>query len=374
MSCYETLVQTLSEERRFGEKKTDLSVPLALAEKLGHPEKKFPSVHIAGTNGKGTVALKMAAVLEENGYRVGLFTSPHLITFRERIQINRSMISEKEVVKRLEKIMSLAPNGKFFELTTLLAFDYFADEEVDIAIVEAGLGGRLDATNILSPLLSIITTVQEDHIPILGETLDDIAREKGGIIKENTPVIVGKSALREPIETIAKKKNAPLIVCPDRPLIIAKKGLKHLPFLIETTDALALRPPCRYEKRGEVILDVAHNPSALKHLFSKIENEYPGRKRHVLFSLSKGKDLEGCLNAVRASADHLGFLPKCHPRLLSLQSIYEGEVESIEEAFALAKQEGALLIVTGSFYMMETVIRFLESRKPPLLASSRFQH
>ena len=282
MSRYKELIDYLFSLNRCKQLKTSLLDPLSLAEKLGHPERKFPSVHIAGTNGKGTVAFKIATVLQENGYRVGFFTSPHLFTYCERIQINGKMISEEEVVSGLEKILSLVEDPKFFEITTLLAFDYFAENEVDIAIIEAGLGGRLDATNIVTPILSIITSVEMDHASILGETLEEIAEEKSGIIKKGIPVVIGVNA---EYEAILKKGN-PLYIAGKNSRSIARKALKLLPFDTEETEGLTKNPPCRYEKHGDIILDVAHNPSAFIRLFETVKREYPRRKIHVLLGMS----------------------------------------------------------------------------------------
>jgi dihydrofolate synthase/folylpolyglutamate synthase len=187
-----------------------------LATVAGHPETKLKAIHIAGTNGKGSVAHLLSSYFQELGYKTGLFTSPHLIDFRERIKINGEMISEQKVVdffdKYNEDISKISPS--FFEMTTILAFDYFATENVDIAIVEVGLGGRLDATNILAPILSVITNISLDHTKLLGNTLQQIAYEKAGIIKENIPVVIGEYHPNTfPVfEQMAKQKNAPLFL------------------------------------------------------------------------------------------------------------------------------------------------------------------
>jgi len=166
----------------------------ALSDLLHHPEKKFKSIHIAGTNGKGSVSNMLASVFQEAGYKTGLFTSPHLKDFRERIRINGKMIGEGKVIAFIEEhrlsFETIKPS--FFEWTTGLAFSFFADEEVDIAIIETGLGGRLDSTNIILPELSVITNISYDHMQLLGNTLEKIAFEKAGIIKENIPVVVGE--------------------------------------------------------------------------------------------------------------------------------------------------------------------------------------
>lgn len=168
----------------------------AFCSKLGSPEKKFKSIHIGGTNGKGSTSHMLASIFQKAGYKTGLYTSPHLVDFRERIRVNGTMIPQTEVVNFVESnkdyIESLQPS--FFEVTVALAFNYFAEQEVDIAIIEVGLGGRLDSTNIIQPELSIITNISKDHTNLLGNTLGEIANEKAGIIKENTPVIIGEYA------------------------------------------------------------------------------------------------------------------------------------------------------------------------------------
>jgi dihydrofolate synthase/folylpolyglutamate synthase len=166
----------------------------SLCDLLNHPEKKFRSVHIAGTNGKGSVSHMLASVLMTAGYKTGLFTSPHLKDFRERIRINGIMITQESVIDFVEKnkdaFEKISPS--FFEWTTALAFDYFAHQKVDIAVIETGLGGRLDSTNIIYPELSVITNISNDHKNLLGNTLEEIAGEKAGIIKENIPVVIGE--------------------------------------------------------------------------------------------------------------------------------------------------------------------------------------
>ena len=174
--------------------KKDLTNIRKLCEALQHPEKQFPAIHIAGTNGKGSVSHMLAAIFQQAGYRTGLYTSPHLIDFRERIRINGMMIPEEEVLAFVRKNHLLAESicPSFFELTVAMAFDYFAREKVDMAIVETGLGGRLDSTNILMPELSIITNISFDHQHLLGNTLAAIAGEKAGIIKPGVPVVIGE--------------------------------------------------------------------------------------------------------------------------------------------------------------------------------------
>ena len=182
--------------QRDGERaiKKDLTNITDLCEVLGNPQRKWPSIHIAGTNGKGTVTHMIAAGLQEQGYRVGVYSSPHYIDFRERIKINGTWISEEDVVSFVERIHPHIEQIKpsFFEITVAMAFDYFAREDIDYAVIETGLGGRLDSTNIIKPLLSVITNISLDHMNMLGDSIYKIAHEKAGIIKSNVPVIIGQ--------------------------------------------------------------------------------------------------------------------------------------------------------------------------------------
>lgn len=194
--------------------KADLATTIALDEYFGHPHRQFRSVHVAGTNGKGSVSHMLAAVLQEAGYKAGLYTSPHLKDFRERIKINGKAAQEDYVVDFVDRhrgiFESLSPS--FFEMTVAMAFDYFAKEKIDIAIVETGMGGRLDSTNIITPILSVITNIGLDHLEFLGNTLPQIAREKAGIIKRRVPVVIGElhHETRNVFTGVAEDNNAPI--------------------------------------------------------------------------------------------------------------------------------------------------------------------
>lgn len=185
----------LFQQQGVGAYKEGLGTTLALDEHFGYPHRRFRTIHIAGTNGKGSCSHTIAAVLQSAGYKVGLYTSPHLVDFRERIRVNGAMIPEEYVVDFVEKerpfFEPLYPS--FFELATAMAFKYFADQAIDVAVVEVGLGGRLDCTNIIQPVLSVITNISFDHIGLLGNTLPMIAAEKAGIIKASVPVVIGES-------------------------------------------------------------------------------------------------------------------------------------------------------------------------------------
>lgn len=194
--------------------KADLCNTEAMMEYLGHPECGFKSIHIAGTNGKGSVSHFLASILQEAGYKVGLYTSPHLVDFRERIRINGEMIPQEYVVEFVDANRTFFDKQQlsFFEMTVGLAFDYFRNEQVDIAVIEVGMGGRLDSTNVITPLLSVITNIGFDHTQFLGDTLEKIAGEKAGIIKSGIPVVIGQTQPEtQPVfECVAAERNSPI--------------------------------------------------------------------------------------------------------------------------------------------------------------------
>lgn len=207
--------------------KADLSNMLKIDEHYGQPHTKFKSIHIAGTNGKGSVSHTLAAHLQICGYKVGLYTSPHLVDFSERIRINGQPISEQYVIDFVDQGMEYfeSVGATFFEIATEMAFNYFSDNEVDIAIIEVGLGGRLDSTNIITPLISIITNIGADHTQILGSSLEQIAMEKGGIIKDAVPVIVGEAPaeIRPIFEALANEHDTSIFYAEDEGEVISSE-------------------------------------------------------------------------------------------------------------------------------------------------------
>lgn len=206
--------------------KADITNTVAMMAHLGNPERGFRSIHIAGTNGKGSVSHFLASILHQSGLKVGLYTSPHLIDFRERIRINGAMIPQQRVVDFIEHNRPFfeAHDLSFFEMTVGMAFEYFAAEKVDIAIVEVGMGGRLDSTNVITPLLSVITNISFDHTQFLGDTLDKIAAEKAGIIKAHVPIVIGQTQPEtEPVfRAKASEMDAP-IVFSDRHYVVREE-------------------------------------------------------------------------------------------------------------------------------------------------------
>ena len=203
--------------------KEGLSTTIALDNHLGNPHRRFATIHVAGTNGKGSTSHTLAAILQESGYKVGLYTSPHLVDFRERIKVNGKMASKEYVIDFVEshKAFFEPLQPSFFELTTAMAFNYFAQEQVDVAVIEVGLGGRLDCTNIITPALCIITNISPDHTQFLGNTLAGIAGEKAGIIKPGVPVVIGETTpeTKEVFTAKAKECGAPIIFAEEEKLL-----------------------------------------------------------------------------------------------------------------------------------------------------------
>ena len=340
--------------------KANLDTTLALDEYFNHPHKKFKTIHIAGTNGKGSVSHTVASVLQASGYKVGLYTSPHLRDFRERIKVNGELVSENYVVNFIEKhqgkFEELTPS--FFEMTVAMAFDYFADQEVEVAVVEVGLGGRLDSTNIITPLLSVITNISKDHTGLLGSELSQIAREKAGIIKESIPVIIGEKQdeLIDVFTRIASNKNSDLTFSEDqyeimsfdldgrkRNLVykakennsrvdlscdllggyqvknirtalcvfdellrqnwnITEKSIQQgISEIVKRTGLLG-----RWQTIGSnpnVICDTGHNIAGIKEIITQIESmDY--RNLHVVFGMVDDKDIDGILELMPKTASY----------------------------------------------------------------------
>jgi dihydrofolate synthase/folylpolyglutamate synthase len=219
--CISFLYNSLPVFHRIGAAayKNNLDNTYALLEAIGNPHKKLRAIHVAGTNGKGSVSHNLASILMETGYKTGLYTSPHLKDFRERIQINGNFISSKFVVNFVKKYRTIIAKiqPSFFEMTVAMAFLYFAKNEVDIAVIEVGMGGRLDSTNVVFPILSIITNISFDHTQFLGDSLEKIATEKAGIIKPQTSVVIGEKQpqTQAVFQSITKEKNAPLFYAAD---------------------------------------------------------------------------------------------------------------------------------------------------------------
>lgn len=318
------------------------------------PTLPFEVIHIAGTNGKGSVATKIAYGLELAGYKVGLFTSPHINSFRERIKINGKMISKEAFLRYAPTFCDLS----YFDFMTALALRHFGEEKVDYAVLETGMGGRLDATNIIDPLLTIITTISYDHTRYLGETLDEIAFEKAGIIKKGVPLILGPKAVREKILQIARLKDAPVTqVLPlgetydEENSHIARAAMGQLGLKEGVIgQAIQVTPQCRFEEIcPRVILDVAHNEEGLSALLKQVVRRYPDKKIIVGLALSNERPLDPLLSAIREFTPAIYAYEVTHPRLRKLARL---------PRLALKRpSEDEVIVICGSFYCMSEARR-----------------
>lgn len=308
--------------------KKDLTNSIALSKHLNYPESTFKTIHVAGTNGKGSTSHMLDSILQEAGYKVGLYTSPHLKDFRERIKINGKMIRKREVVDFIENNKSFfeAHQLSFFEMTVGLAFDCFAKHKVDIAIIEVGLGGRLDSTNIITPEVSVITNIGYDHMQFLGETLPEIAFEKAGIIKNKVPVVIGEyqKEVFPVFEKIAKEKSAPLFLASNNDSISYKSDLKgsyqihNIKTVLQTIAILKTKGFAILEKniknglqkvvkntgllgrwqvlneKPKVICDTAHNAEGLRYVLKQLQEEKYDQL-HIVLGVVNDKDLKTVL-------------------------------------------------------------------------------
>lgn len=384
---YQECIEYLFERSASTKMHYDLKLMQALDALLGHPATSFPCIHIAGSNGKGSVATKTAHALMASGYRVGLYTSPHLYSFRERICCNEEPISEESVSLLLSPIFraeaKLNARASFFELTTLLAFSYFRNN-VDIAVIETGLGGRLDATNIIQPLCTVITSISREHSHILGEELEMIAAEKAGIIKPKIPLILGPHARFASIEQRARELEAPLYFSTktsaffdDENQGVAQLALRQLPLSLSQEaieKGCAKRPACRFEQCGNIIFDVAHNPDAFVHLLNALHTFFPKRRLHFVVGFSADKDYKSCLELIAAAAHEVHLVEANSHRAAKLTdlavameqikipyTLHLSVKEGVRQALNSALNKGALLIIAGSFYLMADAKEALDS-------------
>lgn len=388
---------------RQGEKayKKDLHNTLALCEALGNPQQKFKSIHIAGTNGKGSTSHMLAAILQQAGYKTGLYTSPHIKDFGERIRINGNMIAQQFVVDFVERTKKITASiePSFFELTVAMAFEYFAQQQIDIAVIETGLGGLLDSTNVITPKLSVITNIGFDHVNILGNTLEAIAFQKAGIIKKNVPVVIGEylPETKPVFEAKAKQENASIVFASDlfeienaqqlnllhctvkdtgnfkssdfdldltgayqlknlktvlasvkkltelgykisdEPVKIALSQVKQLTGMRGRWDILQTNPT--------VIQDVAHNPDGIKQVLEQLKNTYPAAQLHFVLGFVKDKDVAYVLELFPQNARYYftnAHIPRALPAAelesMALEKGLTGNCfDNVNDAIASAK-------------------------------------
>jgi dihydrofolate synthase/folylpolyglutamate synthase len=380
--------------------KKDLTNILAFSKQLNYPEKKFKAIHVAGTNGKGSTSHMIASILQEAGYKVGLYTSPHLKDFRERIKINGKEIRKIDVINFIKKHKYFLEEQKlsFFEMTVGLAFDYFAIQKVDFAIVEVGLGGRLDSTNIVTPEVSIITNIGLDHTQFLGETLPEIAFEKAGIIKKGIPVVVGEyqKEVFSVFEKISRENASPLFVATTN--IKDKyqtdlKGKYQINNVITAVQTIAILKNKNFNVSEEntqkglqnvvkntgilgrwqqlnsqpkVICDTGHNKEGLQHVFKQLQQE-SFEKLHIVLGVVNDKDLSSILTLFPKKACYYFCKPDI-PRGLNqtdLQSkcsnigLIGNAYTSVNEAYKVALKSAKnedLIFIGGSTFVVAEVI------------------
>ena len=384
--------------------KKDLTNIRLFCQHLGNPQEKFKSIHVGGTNGKGSTSTMIAHVLQQNNYKTGLYTSPHLIDFRERIQIDFNKISKQFVVDFIQAHQSFLAKHQlsFFEMSVGMAFEYFAQQQVDFAVVEVGLGGRLDSTNILEPEISIITNIGFDHMDMLGETLVDIAYEKAGIIKPNTPIVIGEkqAETKQVFEKKAQAVDADLHYA-DADLI--KKQLQNslIPYyqiknmataekalsILADSGKINIKEPLQsilqqVKQRGIygkfmqlsekplILLDAAHNQPALAALATEIERLSFDRC-FIVFGSVKGKNVSKLLSLLPKNAVYYFCQPSV-PRGLPLSELNTAaqslnlnykEFEYPAMAYFNAVEDitsSDLLLVTGSTFVLADILNIPE--------------
>lgn len=396
-----------------GAYKEGLSNTHILDKHFNHPHKQFKTIHIAGTNGKGSCSHTLASILQSQGYKVGLYTSPHLVDFRERIRVNRECISEERVIRFVEKEKSffepLQPS--FFELTTALAFLFFAEQNVDIAVIEVGLGGRLDCTNIITPILSVITNISFDHTQFLGNTLAKIAREKAGIIKNGVPVLVGETCeeTRPVFEQVAREHDATLYYAEDN--IIEgdyefelkgayqeknKNTILNIVRLLRnqidiSNDAVinGMKNVCeltglmgRWQTISNTpltICDTGHNLAGWKYLHKQIKETYEAIRSktvntsmlRIVFGMVDDKDIEAVMELLPKNATYYYCQASTHRAIpstringIALNLNISGQAFStVEDAYNAVRKDAMkddFIFIGGSSYVVADLFTYLK--------------
>ena len=415
LTSYGEAIQALF-ARTTGGIKPGLERTEALLAKIGSPHRQLAAIHVAGTNGKGSVVATCEALLRAKGFKVGKYTSPHLIDFRERITVNGQPISEADVLSFLEEWMPAAESlgATFFEVTTVLAFDWLAKQNVDFCVIETGLGGRLDSTNILQPRVATVTSIGLDHTDLLGDTLEAIAGEKAGIFKALAPAVIGEASpeIRDLLERRAGEAGALPVVLLDReyaiqnvkvttrgtsfslthngerhrvttPLLgayqarnaataiatITALGDEYLPAPSQISRALAkLFLPGRFERRGRIVFDVAHNPAGARTVARTIADLNLARPRTALIAVLSDKDWRGIIEELVPAIDRFVFTtapsapadrkwnPEDARAFAETQGLDAENQPNLDAALASARRGRGTLLVTGSFHTVGDVM------------------
>ncbi len=391
--------------------KEGLSNTLALDAHSGHPHREYMTIHVAGTNGKGSCSHTIAAILQAAGLKVGLFTSPHLVTFRERIRVNGEMIPEEYVVNWVQRnhefFEPLSPS--FFELSTAMAFEYFREAKIDIAVIEVGLGGRLDCTNIISPILSVITNISFDHTQFLGDTLEKIAGEKAGIMKPGVPVVIGEAngGVREVFQTKAEEVGAPIIFAEDNnisldcemqlkgnyqqknkntvlnclmPMARAlwKKGIRIADCTSKVKYAFAhvcdmtglMGRWQTIQTSPLTICDTGHNVAGWEYLSQQIRQTAEGRTLRMVFGMVDDKDIDSVMDMLPKDAIYYFTQASTHRAIPAERvkmkatdhglegNIYNNVKEAYDHACADAAAED-FIFIGGSSYIVADLLATL---------------
>lgn len=391
--------------------KPGLQTTFALDEHFGHPHQKYKTIHIAGTNGKGSSSHTLAAILQSQGYKVGLYTSPHLVDFRERIRVNGECVPEQYVIDFVEENRAFFEplHPSFFELTTAMALKYFAEQKVDYAVIEVGLGGRLDCTNIITPILSIITNISFDHTQFLGNTLAEIAGEKAGIIKPGVPVVIGEylPETRTVFEKKAKSENAPILFAQDfdadhlessencdvdmelkgsyqernkKTILTALHILRQKLAISDEAIREGFAHVCeltglrgRWEKLNDTpltICDTGHNLAGWNYLAPQI-NAVKAETKHIVFGMVDDKDVAHVLQLLKEKMENRVKYYWTQPstkRAISVEELSELALKlglhgslyhSVKEAYNAAlenAEKGDFVFVGGSSYVVADLL------------------
>eukprot|EP00357_Protocruzia_adherens_P017373 CAMPEP_0115044272 /NCGR_PEP_ID=MMETSP0216-20121206/47377_1 /TAXON_ID=223996 /ORGANISM="Protocruzia adherens, Strain Boccale" /LENGTH=421 /DNA_ID=CAMNT_0002426775 /DNA_START=40 /DNA_END=1305 /DNA_ORIENTATION=+ len=402
---YTNLLQQLSETPLFRPIPT-FTILNATLNHFKNPHKTYKTIHIAGTNGKGSTATKIASTLQNAGYTVGLFTSPHIHCFCERFQVNGQLASEEMVTQRLGEICQYEETTQekmiWFEKIFVLACLVFRESEIDYGVIECGLGGLHDSTNVIQAEISVITTIGLDHCELLGSTEEEIAAQKAGIIKTASPVVLGCRLPRHVFENQAQKYGAQVYQIEsrqDRSFLEENSDIVRLVFKIlesnlglkitqdALTEGLKKTPPCRMEEmsldnyRGNllkktplaVVLDVGHNSFGLQRLMDSLKKKYNYQKLTILFTMARNKDLKEALHTVLPQCSKMMMITSTHPRLNDFESLnriacevqeelnlrdvvvsdYQGDVQKSLEAALADCEDDELICATGSFFIMD---------------------
>jgi dihydrofolate synthase/folylpolyglutamate synthase len=416
---YSFVDYSLKHSSELAKAEFNLDRMFALMESLGNPQNSYKTIHITGTKGKGSTAAFCNAALIAGGYQVGLYTSPHLLDFTERIQVNNANISHRDFVELVEQIkphVAKIPKLTTFEITTALAFMQFARQKVDVAVIEVGLGGRLDATNIITPCVSVITTISFDHTAVLGNTLALIAAEKGGIIKPGVPVVIGPQAPEawQILARIAMNNQCPLAdsskeysltplekdLTGQHFIASPRSGQKGISLRIpllgqhQVENALtalcalrlsgldlsqqqvidgfaAVKWPCRFEiaqQNPTLIFDSAHNEDAFRRLGQTVRAYFPRKKIVLILGISEDKHLTEMIDQVEDLMDTLLLTRSFHPRALPVEELaaklanrrfaiesHQSTASALLRALEIAQKDGSIVISAGSMFVTAEV-------------------